>query len=181
MNARDRAKETFRPVPGYEGLYEVSDHGTVRSLRRPGVCAKTLKPETERRGYKRVRLCINGGSKHIMVHRIVAAAFLGPRPEGFQVNHIDENKENNRADNLEYVTPKENSNHGTRNERLSKAHQNHPSKSRAVVQTDKEGKLIREYPSACEASRKTGIDRSTIARCCANQYRSAGGFGWEFK
>lgn len=178
---RDRPGEVYKPVPGFEGLYEVSNLGAVRSVRRAGVNMKTLAPETERCGYKRVSLYRNGRQKHIMVRRIVAAAFLGPCPEGLQVNHIDENKCNNRVNNLEYVTPKENSNHGTRNKRMGKAHRNHPSKSRAIIQTTRDGKTIKEYPSACEASRQTGVDRSAIARCCRGQYASAGGYNWNYR
>jgi hypothetical protein len=107
--------ETWKAVPGYEGSYEVSDQGNVRSLDRTDSRGRKWKGiprkpyETDNK-YMGVFLS-NGHSTHYLVHRLVAAAFLGPRPEGLEVNHKDGNKHNNRPENLEYVTPSENKKH----------------------------------------------------------------------
>lgn len=108
--------ESWRPVVGYEGIYEVSDHGRVRRVlagqgARPGYI---LSPTQAGRGYAEGRaypsVCIYKGRTVARrnVHQLVAEAFIGPRPEGMHINHKDSDKSNNHATNLEYVTPSEN-------------------------------------------------------------------------
>ena len=112
--------EEWRPVVGYEGLYEVSNTGQVRSLDRFYYRlhkGKVLSPTKDRYGYLTVTLNCNGKSKTIKIHRLVAQAFL-PNPDNLpQVNHKDEVKTNNSVDNLEWCTAKYNVNFGTRQER----------------------------------------------------------------
>jgi len=126
-------EELWRPVIGYESLYEVSNHGLVRTVehRRPSglwnqsetvVRGRILKPCQNWAGYLRVRLYQEGRSKVFSIHRLVAIAFvpltvgLSVVPSGgrLEVNHIDGNKQNNNAVNLEWVTPSENHFHRTR-------------------------------------------------------------------
>lgn len=113
----------WKPVVDYEGLYEVSDNGDVRSVDRyiktdirhvktRLIKGKTLYQNTKRSGYKTVDLCKNGKVKTTLVHRVVAEAFI-PNPDGLRfVNHKDSNRANNAADNLEWVTSSENRKHG---------------------------------------------------------------------
>ena len=97
--------EAWKPVIGYEGKYQVSDRGRIRRINH-------LKPRNNRYGYPYVVLVGEGRKREtIQVHKLVTEAFIGPRPESLQVNHIDANKENNRADNLEYVSHLENIRH----------------------------------------------------------------------
>lgn len=123
MDAHDYSEERWLPVVGYEGIYEVSSHGRVRSLNRVAGRSKKRKIAgqmiaSERPnswGYPVVQLHDAEGRHNVYVtHRVVAAAFLGPRPEGHDVNHIDGNKRNARAENLEYVTRSENNLHAYR-------------------------------------------------------------------
>lgn len=111
-------QEEWRPLPGYVGLYEVSSHGRVRSLDRVVTSkagwTKAFKgaikatPRNVQGGYPIVTLSADGVSTTRQVHVAVAAAFIGPRPEGMQVAHGDGDPSNNRAENLRYATPSEN-------------------------------------------------------------------------
>lgn len=108
------AIEEWRPVVGYEGWYEVSDLGRVKRV--VGGSSKTyvgkiLKPVLFPDGYHQVGLSVNGRAKMRKIHHLVMAAFVGPRPEGYQINHIDGIKTHNRLSNLEYATAKENAQH----------------------------------------------------------------------
>ena len=97
--------EVGKPIPGYEGLYEVSNHGRISNFR------KVLKTYKINSGYVAFKLQKDGKRKSILLHRLVAELFV-PNPNGKpEVNHIDGNKENNRADNLEWVSSSENKSH----------------------------------------------------------------------
>ena len=128
------AVEQWKPVHGYEGIYEVSSHGRVRSLDRTvtysdgRVCrrkGKILRTTLDKYGYKVVGLCNQGRQKTRTVHSLVAEAFIGTRPEGMEVCHNDGSKTNNHVDNLRYGTSRENAldrlRHGT-NANAAKTH-----------------------------------------------------------
>lgn len=105
--------ENWKPVVGYEGLYDVSDQGRVRRSPLTGSynAGQLLHTSKVRSGYWRVRLSKGGIAITYMVHGLVAAAFIGPRPEGYEVNHIDGDKANSKLSNLEIVTRSENRMH----------------------------------------------------------------------
>lgn len=167
----NNTKETWKPVVGYEGLYEVSSEGNVRNVKT----GKILKPKNNRRGYLFVGLYKNGAVKYHYLHRLVALTFI-PNPNKLpEVNHKDEIKTNNKLDNLEWISHRDNSNYGKRNERVSK------SKSKAIVQFDlSTGLIIKTYPSTTIATRVTGINYDTISRAARGIYKSAGRFGWRY-
>lgn len=176
--------EIWMPVTGYEGKYEVSNEGRVRSLnyRHTGK-TKELKAGNVR-GYLNVVLCKNGKKKNYKVHRLVLEAFRGAIPAGMEINHLDEVKTNNWLSNLEPCTRKENNNFGTRNERATKANINHPLKSKSVQQLDRvTGEVLNTYPSIHEAERQTEINQSNIAQCCLGnpKHSHAGGYKWRYK
>lgn len=107
--------EEWKDVPNYEGLYQVSNLGRIKSLRDKNGKAreKILKLKLSKFGYYQICLCKNGKQKWYFVHRLVALAFI-PNPNNLpQINHIDENKTNNYVENLEWCTSKYNSNYGT--------------------------------------------------------------------
>jgi hypothetical protein len=113
--------EVWRNIEGYEGIYEVSSLGKIRSLdrvvvnklgRRCHFRGREIKPsKCKIWGYWRLMLCQECKCSSFQVHQLVARAFLGEKPQGKQINHIDGNKDNNAASNLEHVTPTENCNH----------------------------------------------------------------------
>lgn len=117
------SEEIWKDILGYEGLYQVSSYGRVRSLdrydeRNRFLRGRILKLHTLRRGYLDVRLCSNGKVKSFLVHRLVAEIFI-PNPDNLpQVNHRDENPSNDNVDNLEWCDGKYNVNYGTRIDRI---------------------------------------------------------------
>jgi hypothetical protein len=105
------SQQEWRPVVGYEGLYEISNYGMLRrcdKLSRFYSKGRTRKWSVGETGYMRTALCENGKVRYVSAHQTVAAAFLGPCPEGMQVDHKDGNKFNNKPENLQYASPKDN-------------------------------------------------------------------------
>ena len=128
------SKEIWLPIPGYEGLYEVSSQGQVRSLPRWTVKRRILKHHLTHDGYPRLMLSKNSLRRMFTVHRLVAVAFLGPPPDGMQVNHKDGNKLNSVLDNLEYVTGSANQRHALAHGLMHKGEAHHNSRlTRAQV------------------------------------------------
>ena len=171
------------PVVGWEGSYEVSNHGRVRSVDRTiigkdGIAQRhrgVLLAQTEiNSGYLAVHLREPGVSRRLLVHRAVAEAFLR-NPDNYDyVNHKDENRKNNRVENLEWCTAIYNANYGHAKERLSKSHINHPSFSKKVVMMTRDGVRLQVFSSVNEASRVTGISSPQISRCCRGEHYLAG-------
>ena len=174
---------TWKPIPNYEGYYEVSDSGKVRSVYR---YKRVLKPMISTTGYERVDLFKNKHRKQFSVHRLVAMAFIeNPDNKPF-VNHKDENKCNNVVDNLEWVTHVENCRYGTaikrRTEHLDYAHRriNNSNQilacSKPIAQYTKDGKFVRNWKSATECHKATGIALSGIRRVVLGERKTAGGY-----
>lgn len=174
-------EEQWKPVEGYEGLYEVSNLGEVKSLgNNKSRKEKLLKPQKDSNGYIFVILCKNGVKEYFLVHRLVYKTFVGEITEGLQVNHIDEDKENNRVENLNLMTSKENNNWGTRNRRAAAARINHPQVSKAVEAIDKiTGRVVFTFPSTREAQRQ-GFKSGAVAACCLGKRKTHGGFIWRY-
>ena len=169
-------KEYWKPVVGYEGLYEVSNWGRVKSLPRNSTVkyARILKPCTDRYGYLYVNLCKNNKQKKFTVHRLVAEAFL-PNPDNLPcVNHKDECKSNNVVNNLEWCSYSYNINFGTRNKRMIKK------RCKPVVQYTLDGQFVREWESTNECGRN-GYDQGSVAACCRGELKTHKGFIWRYK
>ena len=180
--------EIWKPISGYEGFYEVSNLGRIRSLERIVECSdgrkrkikdRTLKGSSYSGGYSGVTLHKDGCAKFVNIHRIVAEAFVPNPLEKEEVNHKDENPSNNHASNLEWVTHKENLNYGTRQERARKAIVE--AQGRAVRQLSIDGELVAEYESLSAACNATGTHVSNITKCAKGVYKTAGGYIWKYK
>lgn len=168
-------KEHWKAVVGYEGLYEVSDQGRIRSLNyhRTGKW-KIIKLSQMKQGYLKAVLCKNKKATTYRVHRLVAMAFI-PNPNNLpEINHINECPWDNRVENLEWCNHKYNCNHGTRVERIVK------NNSKQVGQCTFDGKLIFVFPNTGEAARQTGFSRGNIISCCNGNRKTCGGFMWKY-
>ena len=175
--------EEWRDVVGYEGRYQVSSMGRVKSLERKVKhwCGgeriqkeRILKPCADRGGYLRIGLCDGEKQKTFKVHRLVCEAFHENPDNKPQVNHINEIKTDNRASNLEWATARENSNFGTRNERLGKA------QSKPVAQYTLDGELVKIWPSTIEVQRKTGFGCGNICQAANGKFKQVYGFIWKY-
>lgn len=186
----DLGFEMWQDIPGWEKYYQGSTYGRIRSKERfvhykdgraRAFPSTILKQSCLKNGYLAVSLCVNNEDKKEYVHRLIALTFLPkPRVEQIEVNHKSEVKTENNVENLEWCTPTYNNNYGTLKKRVSKTLTNHPLFSKAVIQKNPEGKIISEYPSISEAERATGIDGSTISKCCRGALKQSGGYIWKY-
>ena len=179
-------EEEWKDIIGFEGLYQVSNLGRIKSLRdnHNNPREKILKPQLTK-GYYWISLWKNGKRKMYLIHRLVALAFI-PNPMNLpQVNHIDENKTNNCADNLEWCDCKYNINFGNRNklagDKLKDIFLNREDCSKPILQLDLDGNIVNEYPSIHEAERQTGFKNQNICNCLKGKRKTCGGFIWKYK
>jgi len=173
-------KIEWRDIKCYEGLYQVSNTGLVKSLARIDTHnqprnERILSSHDDGCGYRILNLCKNGKLKSFKVHRLVAEAFLSKIEGKTFVNHKDENKSNNYVGNLEWCTFLENINYGTRNSRISAKNINNKYFSKKVLCVSTG--II--YKSINEASRQTGIWRQNISKCCKGLRNYAGDLKWK--
>ena len=160
----------WRHIKGFEEQYLVSDIGQVWSIRRN----KLLKPVIDKYGYEKVGLYRERKIHTRSVHRLVAQAFI-PNPNNLPtVNHINEDKTDNRVNNLEWASIAHNDNHGTRNERMANTKSKRP-----IERISPDGEIV-IYKGVKDAWRKTGINRSSISLCCKNIRKTAGGYKWRY-
>lgn len=164
--------EIWKDIEGYEGLYQVSNYGRVKSLRFGK--EKILKARDEGHGYFQVGLFKDGKQVFKRVHRLVAEAFL-PNPNNYkEINHKDEDKSSNIVENLEWCDRKYNVNYGTCISRKAEK------RSKAINQIDKvTGEVVRQWKSAIEAERN-GYSHGCISECCNGKRKSHKGYKWSY-
>ena len=177
-------KEEWRDIKGYEGRYQVSNLGRIKSLRDNNGNYRESFPLifSDKSGYKRVNLYTRSRCKHFLVHRLVAMHFIDNPNNLPQVNHKDENKQNNCVENLEWCTPRYNICYGNRNKKVS-------NKLKVYKRTNSHSKHLKEshfrkcvicvttgkkFNTIKEAAEYYYIDRHSISRCCRGIYKSAG-------
>ena len=181
-------QEVWKDIVGYEGLYQVSNLGNVKRLsgyrgngKQYFVKEHVRKQFANKDGYLRIVLSKNNKTKKFMVHRLVAEAFI-PNPMNLpQVNHIDENMQNNCSINLEWVTQKENSNHGTRNERISNARKNMPKgkndyKRKPVYCFE----LDKVFDGIDIAAKELGLTATNISNVCRGVQKTTCGYHFKY-
>ena len=160
--------------------YEVSDKGNIKSVNYRGTDKSAIRKQSiSKNGYMRVILSDNGKNKTYFVHRLVAAAFI-PNPDNLpEIDHIDGNRANNHADNLRWVTAKENSNNYNapntyKGKKINKG-------GKAVLQYDLEGNFIKEWVTTMEIQRQLNYHRSNISNCCNGLVKTAYNYIWRYK
>lgn len=178
MNSKE---EIWKDIKNYEGLYQVSNFGNVKSLERKikrlehtkKINEKLLKKVIDKTGYYIVGLSKNNKNKKICVHRLVIEAFVPNINNLPCVNHKDENKLNNNLDNLEWCDYKYNNNYGTVKERMKKI------KGKPVYQYDLFNNFIKKWESSMEVQRILNIPQSNVSKCCLGKRNRAGGYIWK--
>ena len=168
-------KEIWKDKKDYEGHYQVSNWGRVKSIKFGK--ERILKLTKDKDGYFFVNLYKNNKSKTFKVHRLVAEAFLPNTDNLPLINHKDEDKSNNIVSNLEWCDVKYNTNYGTRNKRIGKSNTN-GKRSKPVLQYTLDGKFVREWESYRECKRN-GFNH--VSECCRGKLKSCGGFIWRYK
>ena len=176
------------PIKDYEGLYSVTKEGCVYSH----ITGKFLKPNKMKTGYLSVELWKNRTNKRVLIHRLVAQAFI-PNPNNYpQVNHKDEDKQNNSVENLEWCTSKYNLNYGNTQLRKSTnrkitdkvrsaGRRNALLKSKPVLQFSKTGEFIAHYESAMHAERVLGVRHTHVSEVCLGKRKTANGYKWKYE
>ena len=159
--------ENWEPLASPYEQYSISDFGNLKGPR-----GKLIKQQISNGGYCVATIWNHCNPKHVQVHRLVAKHFCkGYRP-GLIVNHKNENKQDNRASNLEWATKKKNSSWGTIKERIAAAN------SKPIVQLDSNNQVVKLWSSAAEAGRN-GFSATMITKCCNGTKRSHKGYRWE--
>ena len=184
---------TWKDINGFEGFYQISSDGDVRSLDRFDgirvVKGRNIKPNLKQNGYLQVGLRKEGKRKWFSIHRLVAIHFIENPENKPQVNHIDCNKQNNHVDNLEWVTSQENFAHAKDNNLINPPKgENHPfyglygerSKSaKKVVRYNKDTGETKLYKAKILA-KNDGFDVTSISKCCNKKQKTHKGYQWYF-
>jgi hypothetical protein len=195
MLEHDIQNETWRPVVGFEGRYEVSNKGRIKCLPNRGnhFSHRFLKPVVHRDGYIVIVLTNDKGNKYCKkMHRLVAEAFIQKEKSKDIVHHKDSVKSNNCIENLEWVSKAENTWHASNDGLLSAPRNYSLAKrqlsaqigkekcSRPIIQVDCDGNEIAKYPSLTEASKSVGIQRHHIRGVCTGKYAQWRGTYWRY-
>lgn len=172
-------------IKGYKPIYYVSDSGLVKSIERETPCNTGVGLRKERilktayvRRYKNVFLYDESGKRHsVLLHRLVAENFVS-NPNNFkEIDHIDGNPENNRADNLRWVTHKDNCNNPNT---IKKIVGRISARRKKIKCFDLEGNFIAEYDSMTEAAKCNNVLRENVSKCCRGLYKYTGRFTYKY-
>lgn len=178
--------EIWRDIPGFEGEYQVSTMGNVRTIehlvpwrgRLYHVKSKLIKKQIGTKGYIIVRVHKNGVGKTLKVHKLIKNTFHGPNPKDKpEINHIDENKDNNSISNLEFCDSDYNNNYGTRNERIKETLRK---QLKPINQYDINHNFIKRWESSIDIQETLGIKSHLITRCCRGVGKTVHGFVWKY-
>lgn len=170
--------EIWKDVPGYSGTYQVSNLGRIRNLNwHNSNKTKILNLKPDKDGYVRLRI---KREKTFKIHRLVAMAFI-PNPSNFPyINHKNEIKDDNRAENLEWCTAQYNILYNGNSKRIGDKLRNGPCSKRVAMLEIGTGEILRVFPSTAEIQRQLGFDRSNINKCCRKERKNSNGYEWKY-
>lgn len=177
-------KEIWKDIEGYEGIFQVSNLGRIRSLDRyVNTChgakriqkGRILKPTKCKNGYYEAQINHKGKRKIFLLHRLVGKYFLENPDNLPEINHKDEDVSNNCVENLEWCTSKYNANYGTRNIRMMEGRNFKP-----VIQLSKNGEFIKKWDKMSDACKETGADCSSLIRVCKGKQKTCVGYIWKY-
>lgn len=182
--------EVWKDIVDYEGLYQVSNLGRVKSLKRKVYAGRNRmrwqyerilsNNKTNGNGYIVVSLNKESKSKNKYVHRLVAEAFL-ENPNNYKyINHKDQNTFNNNANNLDFCTAQYNSTYRDAHIKRGLKFRNNLVNSKKVYQLDENENIIKEFPSMAEASRELGTNHTSIYACINGKQKHAFGYKWKY-
>lgn len=187
-------EEIWRDIEGYEGFYQVSNLGNVKSLnyQKRGY-EKNLTPKINNSGRLWVELARDGIKRQFQIHRLVGMAFISNPLNLPQINHLDENPKNNRVDNLEWCTNRYNKEYtmrrhhdkypyfnGLKERRPAPVRRNGKRTHLPVLQLTKDGELIKQWPNVTTVKYETGWSDWSISECCRGNRKTAYGFKWQY-
>lgn len=177
--------EIWKDIDGYDGLYQISTFGRVKSFKNG--YEKIMRQKTNNKGYKWVVLSSNGTQANCLIHRLVATHFLDNTNNYKVVNHIDENPKNNNIENLEWCTHSENTNKSTKfhnyykTQKVLCATRNSKNKDTYKnIQQCLDGNVVKIFKNSIDVEQQLGFDKSFILSCCRHKRKSAYGYQWQF-
>lgn len=169
--------EIWKDIKGYENVYQVSTYGNVRSLDNTKNRKEKVLKSNLSRGYSKVDLYKNGIKKTFKIHRLVAETFIKNQDSKETVNHINGIKTDNRVENLEWATCRENTQHaiinGLQDIKINKS-------KRLINQYDLKGNFIKQFLGIGCAERSMGFSRGGISKCCRGSRKTAYGYVWRY-
>lgn len=169
-------QELWMDIEGYNGDYQISNFGRVKSLKRktPKILTPTF-TDSNHEEYLEIKLSKNGKTKHHLIHKLVAQAFVDGYVEGYVVNHIDEDKTNNVWTNLEWISVRENNTHGTRTQRASQTRISNKNKIIHCLE------LNMDFNSQAEVAQYLGCSHQYVGMCLQGRRKTIKGFHIEYK
>ena len=185
-------EEIWRDIKGYEGLYEVSNLGQIKSLDRykytkgrygimkTKIKGRLLKPCLNHDGYEEIVLSKDGKSKMYRLHRIVAETFINNFDNKNQVNHKNGNKLDNKVQNLEWCNCKDNIHHALKNNLMKPAKGKEHYMAKEVGKYNENNQLIEKYDTIVQAGKLNKISDTNIIHCLKGRTKKAGGYKWKY-
>ena len=181
-------EEVWKDIQGYEGYYQISNMGRVKSVKRivwnnsrgcyVTVPERIMKGRKDKDGYLLAHLSKDGKAKNYKIHRLVAVAFIGNPNNLPVINHKNEIKSDNRVSNLEWCSYSYNNSYNDKGKKIGKKAAKKLGKP--IFSIDRETGLIMWWESIAEAARQTGISKSSICDCCKGRRKSASNFYWYY-